>query len=627
MKLENFSLLYPDSQTQRDHLAGVNVPDIDMYTLQELGMLEIFNPQSTPLSDFFTSDPAVISYRNQTFSDMLCNPALTETLHRLVPVLQDITELRRLENDIAGEDTASYLASMTEIELYITCVDILHKGMKEVRGNLHGAAFRRLADCVTELAESDYYAELNRKLSELTRRVREIRSVTIGVNLDAQLRPAQAGVLSINAQPFKSGDVLDKILRLNLKGDEYTCIANLVPFGKKQSENQKTALSLAFNSAINDVYRSSLRSWKKIVQGYVLENTDFLLGLLPEIEFVVKGTQLQESLRARGCMLCEPDLRPMDERVFVADRLYNPAVALKLPEGETIVPNSIAFDTTPENAMIYVLTGPNRGGKSVITCAVGLCQVMLQLGMFLPADTCRISPADGIYTHFPTGADDTIDKGRLGEECARLGEIFDAVTADSLVLLDESLSSTGSFEASYIAAEVLMGLCRVGCRCLFSTHLHELAAEIDRINAQSAAEGGARVDTLVAGIEGEGKRSFVIKRAKPDGKSYARDIASRYGLTYEGILQRIGKVCRGLFIINSADKAALVVDTLDSVLQLAVHHNTVCNDQNAVIDNMVLGIVQGYKPMRQPCDGVGLAGTCGMFNQIIKLRAVVLGIR
>ena len=71
--------------------------------------------------------------------------------------------------------------------------------------------------------------------------------------------------------------------------------------------------------------------------------------------------------------------------------------------------------------------------------------------------------------------------------------------------------------------------------------LGPIAAEIDRINAQSAAEGGARVDTLVAGIEGEGKRSFVIKRAKPDGKSYARDIASRYGLTYEGILQRIGK--------------------------------------------------------------------------------------
>ena len=189
--------------------------------------------------------------------------------------------------------------------------------------------------------------------------------------------------------------------------------------------------------------------------------------------------------------------------------------------------------------MIYVLTGPNRGGKSVITCAIGLCQVMLQLGMYLPAASCEISPADGIYTHFPTGADDTIDKGRLGEECARLGEIFDAVTGDSLVLLDESLSSTGSYEASYIAAEVLAGLSQVGCRCLFSTHLHELAAEVDRINAQSAASGGVRIDTLVAGIEGEGKRSFIISRAKPDGRSYARDIAERYGLTYDKIMEKI----------------------------------------------------------------------------------------
>ena len=91
--------------------------------------------------------------------------------------------------------------------------------------------------------------------------------------------------------------------------------------------------------------------------------------------------------------------------------------------------------------------------------------------------------------------------------------------------------------------------------------------------------------------------------------------------------QRIGKVGRGLFVINSADKAALVVDTLDCVLQLTVYHNTVCNDQNTVVNDLVLRIVQGYQPMRQPCDGVGFAGTCGMFNQIIKLCAVVLGIR
>ena len=114
-----------------------------------------------------------------------------------------------------------------------------------------------------------------------------------------------------------------------------------------------------------------------------------------------------------------------------------------------------------------------------------------------------------------------------------------AISAKSLVLLDESLSSTGSFEASYIAAEVLAGLSRVGCRCIFSTHLHELAAEIDNINARTAPEGGVPIDTLVAGIEEEGRRSFRILRAKPDGKSYARDIATKYGLTYDNIIKTI----------------------------------------------------------------------------------------
>ena len=106
------------------------------------------------------------------------------------------------------------------------------------------------------------------------------------------------------------------------------------------------------------------------------------------------------------------------------------------------------------------------------------------------------------------------------------------------MLLDESLSSTGSFEASYIAAEVLAGLSHIGCRCIFSTHLHELAAEIPNINARTLAAGGKPIDTLVAGIE-EGKRSFKIRRAKPDGKSYARDIAGKYGLTYEEIVKKV----------------------------------------------------------------------------------------
>lgn len=536
MNMTDFSLIYPSAELKNAHLAGKYTPDIDMYTLSELGMLEILNLKNSELSEYFTCDSEVMKYRNKTFADMMNNPSLAETLNRLFPILNDIAELRRLEAD--NGDTDDYLSSITEIELYISCIETLSSGLKKAKDRIESPAFITLSERITELVESDYYKELNKKLSELTKRVREIKSVTIGVNLDSQLRPQSAGVLSVNAESFKSGDVLDKILRLNFKNDEYTCIANLVPFGKKQSETQQTALSNAFNSAINDVYRSSLKSWKKIVSEYVLENTDFLLTLMPEFEFLIKGTELLLKLKAKGYSLVCPTVAPMAERVFDAKNLYNPQVALKLRDGEEIVANDVDFDS--DNSYIYVLTGPNRGGKSVITCALGLAACMMQLGMFVPADSATISPVDAIYTHFPTGADDTIDKGRLGEECARLGEIFDCVTKYSLVLLDESLSSTGSYEGSYIAAEVLSGLSMVGCRTLFATHLHELAAEIDRINADVTARGGEKIDTLVAGIE-EGKRSFKIYRAKPDGKSYARDIAERYGLTFDNILKKISE--------------------------------------------------------------------------------------
>ena len=531
--LSKFSLIYPDEATQNAHYNGSDKPAIDMFVLEELGFCEIFDLKNSDTDEYFTTDAAVIAHRMEVFGDMLRFPAIADTLNRLIPVLSDIMELRRLEAD--SGNTESYLESITEIELYISSLSILNEGLTPLIPSLKSSAFRTLAERIAELVNSDYYAELNAKLSELTTRVRDIKSVTIGVNLDAQLRPSSAGVLSINAESFRSGDVIEKILRLNFKDDEYTCIANLVPFNKKQSENQKTALALAFNSAINEVYKQSLRSWKRIVQSYVLENTDFLLNLMPEIEFLVKGTHLLRRLNEKGLPLCRPEI-PEDKNVFRAYDIYNPCVAVKVDD--EIIGNDLEFDA--ENAMIYVLTGPNRGGKSVITCAMGLAQVMMQLGMFVPAKSATISIADGIYTHFPTGADDTIDKGRLGEECARLRDIFESVTDGSLVLLDESLSSTGSFEASYIAAEVLAGLSRVGCRCLFSTHLHELAAEIDAINARTAPDGGAHIDSLVAGIE-EGKRSFKIIRTKPDGKSYARDIADKYGLSYENIIKNIGK--------------------------------------------------------------------------------------
>ena len=527
------SLIYPSKEYKDRHYLGENAANISSEVLNDLGLSSIFELSSTTLSNFFTMDKNVIEYRQEVFKDMLNCPELSEALIKLSPIISDIAELRQLSNEV--EQSESYLYGITEVELYVSCIELLEKELLPLESKLNSKAFRGLAEKVKEVVQSDYYIDLNKKVGQLSSRVREIKSVTIGVNLDARLRAESAGIISVNNEKFKSGALLQKILRLDFKTDEFTCIADLEPFSKNNTENQKNALNNAFNGALNSVFKTSMRTWKKVVQAYVLENAEFLINLLPEIEFIVKATELIKELIKTGNEMTFPIIQEYSAKVFVTEGLFNPVVAYKL--GEKMVLNDFTFD---ENGLFYILSGPNRGGKSVITCAVGLAFVFAQLGLMVPAKVATISPVDAVFTHFPTGGEDTIDKGRLGEECARLDLIFDKVTEYSLILLDETLSSTGSYEASYIASEVIAGISMVKCRGIFSTHLHELTAMIDEINEKCVNQGGARIDTLVAGME-DGERSFIISRKKPDGRSYARDIAEKYGISFDTILEKIQK--------------------------------------------------------------------------------------
>lgn len=526
----DISLIYPpemiNSEESFDNTASLSQLNSDALEIDVL-----IDLKSCDIGEFFTDNAETIKYRQATFADLSENPKICDALRRMVPFLSDIIELRKIAGDLSDENEG-YLYNITEVELYLSLLEMLSAQLLPYESNLKSEAMRLFCSRIRTLTQSEYYKTLNEQLKGLTSRVREIKSVTIGVNLDSRLRPESAGVLSVNNDPFKSGAALDRILRLDFKADDRTTIAKLQPFKKSQAENERLALTYAFNNAIGDVFKSSIHDWKKIVRSYVLENTDFLIRMMPEIEFVTKATDLIIRLRERGCTLCNPEIRPMDEKTYSVTGLLNPVIALKVDS--ELVANDFRFDN---DGMFFVITGPNRGGKSVITTAVGLSFAMAQLGLPITAESAVLSPCDGIFTHFPASSEDTVDKGRLGEECARLGQIFDKITKNSLVLLDESLSSTGSYEGAYIAAELLSAFSLIGCRGIFSTHLHDLAASVERVNSETLPQGGIKIDNLVAEIV-NGQRSFRILRKMPDGKSYARDIAEKYGLSLDTILKK-----------------------------------------------------------------------------------------
>jgi DNA mismatch repair protein MutS len=157
-----------------------------------------------------------------------------------------------------------------------------------------------------------------------------------------------------------------------------------------------------------------------------------------------------------------------------------------------------------------------------------------------------MSPVDGVYTHFATLEEAGDGMGRLGEESRRLNEIFQLATPRTLVLLNESLSSTSPGESLYLARDIVRALRLFGVRAIFATHLHELAEGLDAVNAE--VEGDSRVVSLVAGIAPGGEdaestgevaaRTYRIEPGPPRGLSYAKGIAARYGISFEQLAEQ-----------------------------------------------------------------------------------------
>lgn len=93
------SLLYPTEQSQLRHQDRANLPNISESVCEELGLYEIFDIKSSSLTDFFTMDADVIEYRQNAMRDILAIPELLATLSSVHPILDDIRELRRLDNE------------------------------------------------------------------------------------------------------------------------------------------------------------------------------------------------------------------------------------------------------------------------------------------------------------------------------------------------------------------------------------------------------------------------------------------------------------------------------------------------------------------------------------------------
>lgn len=526
-----FQLLYPP---EYDRSLEVPMKDFKfIHSLQIDDMIILVKEsyrgfKDLALENFFSTDEKVLEYRLSIVQDMVDNEKLYQVFCAAIPMIHNIHDLHRAMNSDFTIESA--LNSIRYLEMYEEIVDLFAEGMQGLVLCSEGMqAFRKQ---ILAIAESEEYQNLKTELAKMEVRFGDIKSVTVGINLDETLRVKEAGVISIEDKPFRAGTVMEKLLKKNPK-DTNSLISPLYPLTKGLHGEELKSLNYAVKSSLNTIFMKSLRSFEPLIQKYYTVNTSVFVALLDEIRFLTAGVKFILSMKELGFPMCRPEIASKQEKKCDLTCVYNPMLVRKSVE-QTIVSNSFSFD---EQGRFYLVTGPNHGGKSIFAYSVGMAQALFQLGLFVPAQHARMSPVTGIYTHFPSSDENNYGKGRLESECARLGDIMKELTDTDMLLMDESFSSTSGLEAGYIAAEVLTGIGVIGCGGIFVTHIHDLPQQIESYNAHPQNRG--RIDNLVALMENkaDGTRSYKIARTTPDGLSYAKDIASRYGLNLEGILE------------------------------------------------------------------------------------------
>ncbi|NXV10313.1 MSH6 protein, partial [Cettia cetti] len=188
--------------------------------------------------------------------------------------------------------------------------------------------------------------------------------------------------------------------------------------------------------------------------------------------------------------LCRPVIvLPMDNAApFLELRNSCHPCITKTFFGDDFIPNDIVIGIKDEGssseASCVLVTGPNMGGKSTLMRQAGLLVIMAQLGCYVPAEACRLTPIDRVFTRL--GASDRIMAGEstFFVELSETSSILQHATEHSLVLVDELGRGTATFDGTAIASAVVKELAEtIRCRTLFSTHYHSLVEDYSHSRA------------------------------------------------------------------------------------------------------------------------------------------------
>ena len=222
---------------------------------------------------------------------------------------------------------------------------------------------------------------------------------------------------------------------------------------------------------IQDIIERAIRLKFKRHFANAQEQINQTAKLLPQMAIYLADLAYMEEQEKKGVHYARPVFLPKEEGKSSFRNVHHPLVT----ERTTSVGNPIVYN--PQNS-ITLITGPNKGGKTVYVKAVGIAHARPLKGFFSPSEIVECSFRDGIYTHFIKPEDITKGESRFSDEMKRMESIFSQATPYSLVLLDEPCGGTTLSAGETKTQEFLEIFGELGCAVFLTTHMEGLAKKV-----------------------------------------------------------------------------------------------------------------------------------------------------
>lgn len=459
-------------------------------------------------------DEETVHYRQEILRDLIDSEAFCDELRDILAKLDVLNEFKT-HNHFLTEKKASLwdlIDYMNEMDIYVQVVEELNELFKKYKMSSKGLI--EIAELLKDVIDMDQVSDLKKIVESLKIEITALKSLIVGINLSPDLYPEEVRVLEYSTFPIPS--VFEKTAKgLSIAAGRMIKYRNPSPFMQHICDDMEKHLS------------KSVQNYKTELKKYVNFKGYFLLDICNDLKYYLLMARFGQKLGKMGYSICYPVVSNGLKHVTI-NGVYN--IRLVAKKVDVIVKNDFSF--TPDEK-VFILTGPNRGGKTVLTQAVGINAFLANQGIFALADSYEGFIFKKILTHFPADENETLDLGRLGEEAVRVQKIVKEADDRTLVLLNETYSSTSAVDGLYLAKDLVHILKHKEVPVIFNTHIHELARTVDEMNEW---DGKGKVVSLTMEIANN-ENTYRVLRKEPESSSFAHNIALKYGVTYEQLLE------------------------------------------------------------------------------------------